>query len=175
MAPLPPPSPLPDFVYKITPNAPPDPIAEQYPLSELDRQDGFVHLSASWQACLPYPPTPYSTQPSIPNPKPIQNDITAPSVPCTNIATPPPPNKQVPITADLFFADAPSFYLVKLRLANFGPSSVKWDEVDGTNGCPHLYGNFGGRDVVAVKEFRRGEGQSWREVFEGEEENGWLE
>lgn len=52
MAPLPAPSPLPDFVYKITPTAPPDPIPEQYPLSELDRQDGFVHLSASWQACV---------------------------------------------------------------------------------------------------------------------------
>ncbi|KAL2015616.1 hypothetical protein VTK56DRAFT_5094 [Thermocarpiscus australiensis] len=128
MAPLPPPSPLPDFVYKITPTAPPDPIPEQYPLSDLDRQDGFVHLSASWQ---------------------------------------------VPVTADLFFKDTPAIYILKLRLANFPPSSVKWDEVDGTNGCPHLYGNFGAKDVVAVREFRRGEGQSWREALEGEK--AWLE
>ncbi|KAL2142225.1 hypothetical protein VTI28DRAFT_1423 [Corynascus sepedonium] len=128
MAPLPPPNPLPEFVYKITPTAPPDPIPEQYPLSDLDRQDGFVHLSASWQ---------------------------------------------VPITADLFFKDTTSFHILKLRLANFDQSSVKWDEVDGTNGCPHLYGNFGAKDVVAVKEFRREEGQSWKEVFEGEKE--WLE
>lgn len=49
MAPPPPPSPLPDFVYKITPTAPPEPIPEKYPPSELDRRDGFVHLSASWQ------------------------------------------------------------------------------------------------------------------------------
>ncbi|KAK3308991.1 uncharacterized protein B0T15DRAFT_509392 [Chaetomium strumarium] len=128
MAPLPPPSPLPEFVYKITPSAPPDPIPEQYPLSDLDRQDGFVHLSAAWQ---------------------------------------------VPVTADLFFRDAPSFYVLKLRLANFAPSSVKWDEVDGTNGCPHLYGNFGAGDVVAMREFTRGEGQSWKEVLEGEK--AWLE
>jgi hypothetical protein len=45
--------------------------------------------------------------------------------------------------------------------------------VDGTNGCPHLYGNFGAQDVVAVKEFRRGEGQTWEEAFEGEK--AWLE
>ncbi|KAK4153620.1 hypothetical protein C8A00DRAFT_43503 [Chaetomidium leptoderma] len=128
MAPLPPPSPLPEFVYKIAPTAPPDPIPEQYPLSELDQQDGFVHLSVSWQ---------------------------------------------IPITAGLFFKDTQSFYILKLRLANFDPSAVKWDEVDGTNGCPHLYGNFGVKDVVAVREFRRGEGQSWEEVLEGEK--GWLE
>ncbi|KXX73743.1 hypothetical protein MMYC01_209402 [Madurella mycetomatis] len=128
MAPLPPPSPLPEFVYKITPTAPPEPIPEQYPLSELDRQDGFVHLSASWQ---------------------------------------------VPITADLFFKDTPVFWLLKLRLANFAVSSVKWDETEGTNGCPHLYGNFGANDVVSVREFRRGEGQSWKETLEGEK--AWLE
>ncbi|AEO56053.1 hypothetical protein MYCTH_45679 [Thermothelomyces thermophilus ATCC 42464] len=120
MAPLPPPDPLPEFVYKITPTAPPDPIPEQYPLSDLDRQDGFI-----------------------------------------------------PITADLFFKDFTSFYILKLRLANFDQSSVKWDEVDGTNGCPHLYGNFGVKDVVAAKEFRRAEGQSWKDVFE--REKGWLE
>lgn len=44
-----PPSPLPEFVYKITPTAPPDPIPEAYPLSDLDRQDGFVHLSTAQQ------------------------------------------------------------------------------------------------------------------------------
>ncbi|KAK4041783.1 hypothetical protein C8A01DRAFT_34161 [Parachaetomium inaequale] len=130
MAPLPPPSPLPEYVYKITPSAPPTPIPEQYPLSDLDQQDGFVHLSASWQ---------------------------------------------VPITASLFFKDTPSFHILKLRLARFDAAAVKWDEVDGTNGCPHLYGNFGADDVVSVREFRRGEGQTWQEVFEGEAERGWLE
>jgi len=49
MAKMAPPSPLPEFVYKITPTAPPDPIPEAYPLSDLDRQDGFVHLSTAQQ------------------------------------------------------------------------------------------------------------------------------
>ncbi|AEO62462.1 uncharacterized protein THITE_2012900, partial [Thermothielavioides terrestris NRRL 8126] len=125
----PPPSPLPDFVYKITPTAPPDPIPEEYPPSDLDRQDGFIHLSTSWQ---------------------------------------------LPITADLFFQSARSFYVLKLRLANFDAAAVRWDETEGTNGCPHLYGNFGARDVVAVREFRRREDQSWKEALAGEEERKWL-
>ncbi|KAK4138055.1 hypothetical protein BT67DRAFT_432178 [Trichocladium antarcticum] len=120
-------APLPEFIYKITPTAPPDPIPEQYPLSALDQQDGFVHLSTSWQ---------------------------------------------LPITAGLFFRDTASVYIIKLRLAGLPPSSVKWDEVEGTNGCPHLYGNFGAQDVVAVREFRRGEGQTWEEALAGE--TAWL-
>jgi len=49
-----PPSPLPEFVYKITPTPPPDPIPEAYPLSDLDRTDGFVHLSTAWQVSTAY-------------------------------------------------------------------------------------------------------------------------
>ncbi|KAK3327535.1 hypothetical protein B0T19DRAFT_441505 [Cercophora scortea] len=123
-----PPSPLPEFVYKIAPETPPSPIPDAYPLSDLDRQDGFVHLSASWQ---------------------------------------------VPITADLFFKDTPSFWIIKLRLSNFPSDAVKWDEVEGTNGCPHLYGNFGHQDVVSIKAFHRPEGQSWSQVLQGE--TAWLE
>lgn len=73
----------------------------------------------------------------------------------------------------MFFASAASFYLLKLRLANFDPSSVKWDETPGTNGCPHLYGNFGAKDVVSVKEVHRPEGQSWAEALKTEA--AWLE
>jgi uncharacterized protein (DUF952 family) len=40
---------LPTFLYKIIPNAPPHPIPEEYPLSELDTQSGFVHLSEASQ------------------------------------------------------------------------------------------------------------------------------
>ncbi|KAK0643059.1 hypothetical protein B0T16DRAFT_429832 [Cercophora newfieldiana] len=119
MAIVAPPDPLPEFVYKITPTAPPEPIPEAYPLSDLDRQDGFI-----------------------------------------------------PTTADLFFASSSSFYLVKLRLSNFEPSSVKWDEVPGTNGCPHLYGNFGGKDVVSFKEVVRPDGKTWSEALQAEKE--WL-
>ncbi len=76
MPPLPPPSPLPDFVYKITPTSPPDPIPEQYPLSELDRQDGFVHLSASWQARLHT--IPYRTNPLFSSNQPRLDKPTGP-------------------------------------------------------------------------------------------------
>lgn len=44
-----PPTPLPTYVYKIVPTAPPSPIPAQYPLSELDQKDGFVHLSIAKQ------------------------------------------------------------------------------------------------------------------------------
>ncbi|GAP85863.1 hypothetical protein SAMD00023353_1401650 [Rosellinia necatrix] len=44
-----PPTPLPTYVYKIVPAAPPSPIPVQYPLSELDQKDGFVHLSVATQ------------------------------------------------------------------------------------------------------------------------------
>lgn len=82
--------------------------------------------------------------------------------------------KKVPITSSLFFADFTSFHILKIRLANFPADSVKWDEVEGANGgCPHLYGNFGAEDVVDSREFvRAAEGQTWKDVFEGET---WLE
>jgi uncharacterized protein (DUF952 family) len=163
MAPLPPPSPLPEYVYKIIPSAPPDPIPSSYPLSDLDKQDGFVHLSTSWQAC-PHLPMPHLT--SFP---PLLFSVLCKTEYNTDTTN----HQKIPITSDLFFKDTTSFHIFKLRLANFDASSVKWDEVDGTNGCPHLYGNFGAQDVVAVKQFRRGAGQTWKEVFAGE--TGWLE
>ena len=43
------PPPNPRYVYKIIPSAPPDPVPSEYPLSELDQKDGFVHLSNSTQ------------------------------------------------------------------------------------------------------------------------------
>ncbi|KAI0597347.1 hypothetical protein F4775DRAFT_259515 [Biscogniauxia sp. FL1348] len=44
-----PPDPLPTYVYKIVPEAPPSPLPASYPLSELDQKDGFVHLSTATQ------------------------------------------------------------------------------------------------------------------------------
>lgn len=35
---------------------------------------------------------------------------------------------------------------------------IKWE-----NGFPHLYGNFGARDVVSFAKFERREGQRWVE------------
>ena len=46
---MPPPSPFPEYVYKILPEAPPDPLPATLPLSSLDAQDGFIHLSTAAQ------------------------------------------------------------------------------------------------------------------------------
>ena len=43
------PDPIPTYVYKIVPTAPPEPLPAEYPLSELDQTDGFVHLSTPVQ------------------------------------------------------------------------------------------------------------------------------
>ena len=41
----------PTFIYKIVPesSAPPTPLPEALPVSDLDRNDGFIHLSTSTQ------------------------------------------------------------------------------------------------------------------------------
>jgi len=43
------PSPLPQYLYKILPSAPPSPLPQRLPLSDLDRKDGYIHLSTSEQ------------------------------------------------------------------------------------------------------------------------------
>lgn len=43
------PSPLPTYLYKILPAAPPSPLPARLPLSDLDRNDGYIHLSTSEQ------------------------------------------------------------------------------------------------------------------------------
>lgn len=39
----------PRYVYKIVDTEPPFPIPDVFPPSELDKKDGFIHLSAPWQ------------------------------------------------------------------------------------------------------------------------------
>lgn len=46
---MPAPSPLPTYLYKILPSAPPSPLPARLPLSDLDRNDGYIHLSTSEQ------------------------------------------------------------------------------------------------------------------------------
>jgi uncharacterized protein (DUF952 family) len=41
--------PSPKYVYKIVPEAPPEPLPEQYAISALDEKDGFIHLSSASQ------------------------------------------------------------------------------------------------------------------------------
>ncbi|KAF1919389.1 hypothetical protein BDU57DRAFT_512457 [Ampelomyces quisqualis] len=46
---MPAPSPLPRYLYKILPSAPPSTLPPRLPLSDLDRKDGYIHLSTSEQ------------------------------------------------------------------------------------------------------------------------------
>ena len=46
---MPAPSPLPNYLYKILPSAPPSPLPTRLPLSDLDRKDGYIHLSTAEQ------------------------------------------------------------------------------------------------------------------------------
>ncbi|KAK1633854.1 hypothetical protein BDP81DRAFT_62081 [Colletotrichum phormii] len=39
----------PQYIYKIVPEAPPSPLPTEFPLSDLDRNDGFIHLSTAKQ------------------------------------------------------------------------------------------------------------------------------
>ena len=41
--------PVPNYVYKIVETPPPNPLPHTLPLSELDQQDGFIHLSNARQ------------------------------------------------------------------------------------------------------------------------------
>ncbi|QDS72157.1 hypothetical protein FKW77_004472 [Venturia effusa] len=45
---MPPPSPLPIYIWKIL-DSDPNPLPEGLPLSDLDRSDGFIHLSTADQ------------------------------------------------------------------------------------------------------------------------------
>ncbi|KAI5462451.1 hypothetical protein BGZ63DRAFT_423706 [Mariannaea sp. PMI_226] len=73
---------------------------------------------------------------------------------------------QVPGTCGLFFTEASSLWIAKLRFADFA-SDVKWE-----GGFPHLYGNFGIDYVDSVQQFTRPEAQTWAEVMK---DSTWLE
>ena len=79
---------------------------------------------------------------------------------------------QIPITLGLFFKDSTEVWILQLHLSHFPLNKVKWDEVEGTNGCPHFYGNFGGKDVESVRRFERKDGQTWKQA--AEEHADWL-
>jgi hypothetical protein len=43
---------FPPYVYKILSEEPPNPLPHTLPLTPLDKQDGFIHLSAGWRTPL---------------------------------------------------------------------------------------------------------------------------
>ncbi|KYK60312.1 hypothetical protein DCS_01449 [Drechmeria coniospora] len=73
---------------------------------------------------------------------------------------------QVPLTAGRFFASAADLWLLKFELAKFD-DPIRWE-----GGFPHLYGNFGNKDVVSIEKFARTGGRSWEAVMQ---ESSWLE
>ena len=42
-------APTPTYLYKILPTPPPSPLPSRLPLSDLDRSDGYIHLSTATQ------------------------------------------------------------------------------------------------------------------------------
>ena len=63
-------------------------------------------------------------------------------------------------------------WILRLHRAHFAPETVKWDETEGTNGCPHLYGNFGAADVDSTRRVEKKDGQSWAEAVKAHGD--WL-
>ncbi|KAK7951592.1 uncharacterized protein PG986_007320 [Apiospora aurea] len=133
-----PPSPLPKYVYKIIPAAPPSPIPETYPPSDLDKQDGFIHLSNAEHV-----------------------------------------SHTVPKIADMFFAQASSLWVLKLRFSPPFAEKTRWEGP--MDGCAHLYGEFGAADVEDARQFTRSDGggggdESWAAtMMQGDGEHAWLE
>ncbi|EMD39818.1 hypothetical protein CERSUDRAFT_112081 [Gelatoporia subvermispora B] len=128
--------PLPPYVFKIAPSAPPSPLPETLPLSELDATDGFIHLSDA---------------------------------------------AQIPKTADLFFKDTSSVWLLKVRTAPALAAGGVFKWVAELPGCVHLHGprdgewvHLGKENIADVREARKEEGQSWGEAMKGLQEEGWL-
>ena len=64
--------------------------------------------------------------------------------------------------------------MVKIRFGPHFEARTRWDETPGTNGCPHLYGNFGRDDVEGVRRFGRAAAERWAEALKGDG-GGWLE
>lgn len=75
-------------------------------------------------------------------------------------------NKQVPQTCDLFFTQASELWVLKLDFSKV-EAATKWE-----NGFPHLYGNFGAKEVVSSYKFIRNDSHKWSEGMKG---SVWLE
>jgi uncharacterized protein (DUF952 family) len=56
--------------------------------------------------------------------------------------------------------------LFKFQLDQF-TDPVKWEDE-----FPHLYGNFGAKDIVSVQSFDKAQGQTWAESMST---SSWLE
>lgn len=141
------PNPLPTYVYKILDGPPPqESLPAELPLSELDSNDGFIHLSTAAQV--------YFSLSSLP--------LFSHLLPTSST------HHQIPATAGLFYNDHPSLWMLRIPLQGLG--TVKWEGADGKGrSFPHLYGKLGSAEVESVKELKRPEA-GWGALKEA-----WLE
>ncbi|GKT91223.1 hypothetical protein Ct61P_09073 [Colletotrichum tofieldiae] len=191
---MPAPTEMPQYLYKIVPEAPPSPLPAEYPLSDLDRNDGFIHLSTADQVspapCTGCPFTrscavirlPRMHPPSAPRFLSLPLSLLTPARP---FPPPPPPPAAPPSRPTARPENAANAtpgprdrgpLLLRRRepLAPQAPlrRSGGADPVGrpplGAGCFPHLYGrNFGAADIEDARGFAKGEGQAWGEVLGG--------
>ncbi|EFY87292.1 hypothetical protein MAC_06639 [Metarhizium acridum CQMa 102] len=70
-------------------------------------------------------------------------------------------DRWVPRTADMFFSHVSEVWVVKIQLDELIQHRIHWQG----DGCVHLYGNFGARNVVAAQKCAR-QGESWSDCFQ---------
>jgi hypothetical protein len=128
--------PFPTFVYKIVDAPPPSPIPHSLPLSSLDSQSGFIHLSDA---------------------------------------------NQIPITADLFFSETSTIWLLKVSSAKVEEEKGRLVWPEGLPGCVHLYAEtdgtwarLGDGIVVDVKKYNKAAGEKWVDALKEPDDAKWL-
>jgi hypothetical protein len=126
-----------DFAYKIVADPLPSPLPHTLPLSSLDAQDGFIHLSLA---------------------------------------------HQTPHTADLYFADVPTLWLLRLDVHQLGGhpdgGDFKWAP---TPDCVHLYARekghwarLGDDTITGVRICTKVPNGNWVNAMQDLVLEGWL-
>ncbi|TID20834.1 1-(5-phosphoribosyl)-5-[(5-phosphoribosylamino)methylideneamino] imidazole-4-carboxamide isomerase [Venturia nashicola] len=151
---MPPPSPLPKYIWKIL-DSDPSPLPEGLPLSDLDRGDGFIHLSTPEQVLI----------------KALQVPGACFGQVLTKVL-------QVPGTCGCFLAANQTLYLLQVPLERV-KARIKWD--DSSDGCfPHLYdadlaNALGSKEVKEVIKCERQADQGWEEIIQRAVQEGGRE
>ncbi|KAJ1326237.1 DUF952 domain-containing protein [Microdochium nivale] len=142
----------PTYVYKIVPAQPPSPLPTDLPLSELDRADGFIHMSTAQQVSL-FVFLIFDCQA-------FHVPVILPPLYDSNVD-----GLQVPGTLGRFFKDVRTLWIMRIPYARV-VGRTRWE-----NTFPHLYGGeFGAAEVESVEEFTRGGSSSGEKQNEAVEE-----
>lgn len=192
----------PRYVYKIVDTEPPFPIPDVFPPSELDKQDGFIHLSAPWQVSQATSKQLFrhyhrssNHHCHLPIAAPPRPDRCFSSIQLAAFQPPPPRSgnfhevvppllttrDQLPVTADLFFGSHTTLWVLKVRLASI-EGAVRWESPpNASERYPHLYGNLGRAEVESVERFKRTADERgvfqrrWKDVFSDSRWRAWEE